>query len=68
MKLTKADIECRVTLAPFEDQPREVATVLAVNGRMLIVSVLEPDGEDDDGLRELHDSQVEGYANNLKGS
>ena len=49
----------RVMLAPFEDNPREEATVLQYRNNCLLVRVKVTAPGDDDGLRELPIEQVE---------
>lgn len=54
----------RVMLAVHEDQPREPATVLTADvygwGIGYVVEVDEHADEDDDGLREVTEDQIEG--------
>jgi hypothetical protein len=62
VRLTKADIGKRIVLAPFEDEPREIATVLEVSRGMVICQVrVKKSDMFDDGRRECDFSQVERF-------
>lgn len=58
--MTKFKAGEHVVLPEFEDEPRQNAVVLYVEeGNGMYVVQVEPEEEGDDGIREVHEDQME---------